>query len=124
MTVGELLDLEGVSVVAVPVDGPSFDDRSAVLDVIGEFGWSAELVLLPVERLPDEFFTLRTGLAGDLLQTFVNYGLRVAIVGDVSAHVAESSALRDFVYESNRGKQLWFVTSREELRERLRAGPA
>jgi len=45
--------------------------------------------------------------------------LRVAIVGDISRYVEESSALRDFVYESNRGDQVWFVPTREKLAERM-----
>ena len=37
----------------------------------------------------------------------------------VTGFVAASSALRDFVYESNRGRQVWFVTDRAELKQRL-----
>jgi hypothetical protein len=33
--------------------------------------------------------------------------------------VAKSTALRDFVLEANRGDQVWFVTSLEELGQRL-----
>lgn len=76
--------------------------------------------MLPVRRLADEFFTLRTGVAGELVQKFVNYRLPVVVVGDISAHVARSIALRDFVTESNRGRQLWFVETMAELEERLR----
>jgi hypothetical protein len=50
----------------------------------------------------------------------VNYRLRLAVLGDISRHVAESTALRDFVYESNQGNQLWFLGGVEELDERLR----
>ena len=39
----------------------------------------AGLVLIPVERLEDEFFRLRTRVAGEIVQKFVNYGLRLAI---------------------------------------------
>ena len=44
------------------------------MDLIADaMGHGAELVALPVERLPDEFFSLRTGLAGTVAQKFVNY---------------------------------------------------
>lgn len=49
----------------------------------------------------------------------MQYHLRVAIVGDISPYVAESTALRDFVRESNRGDQIWFVADSEELGRRL-----
>ena len=81
------------------------------------------LIAIPVERLGDDFFRLSTGMAGEIVQKFVNYRLRLAIVGDISRQVAESTALRDFVRESNRGNQIWFVNNLEELDQRLqRAG--
>jgi hypothetical protein len=43
----------------------------------------------------------------------------VAIVGDISTHLEASSALRDFVFESNRGEHVWFVTDLAELEKRL-----
>lgn len=76
---------------------------------------------MPVTRLPPEFFSLRSGLAGHMTQKFVNYRFQLAILGDVSAHLAGSQALRDFVRESNRGRQLWFVATEEELNQRLAA---
>jgi Domain of unknown function (DUF4180) len=45
-------------------------------------------------------------LAGEFAQKFVNYRLRLAIVGDISQHLAGSEALCDFVAETNRGNQL------------------
>lgn len=44
----------------------------------------------------------------------------LAIVGDIAAHLERSSTFRDFVTETNRGRQLWFAPSLEELDARLR----
>ncbi len=89
------------------------------LDVIAEaFTAGEELVVLPVERLDDSFFQLKTGVAGDIVQKFVNYRMRLAIIGDISRHVEASGAFRDFVNESNRGRQLWFLPSMEALEAR------
>ena len=81
----------------------------------------AAVVAIPVERLSPAFLDLSTRLAGEVLQKFVNYGRRVAIVGDVSAAVAASKPLADFVRESNRGRHVWFVSDLAELRTRLGA---
>jgi hypothetical protein len=84
--------------------------------VIGNaFSENAELVVLPVERLPSAFFRLSTGLAGEALQKFTNYQLRVAIVGDISAYTDKSAPLRDFVRESNRRGDVRFLASAAEL---------
>lgn len=55
------------------------------------------------------------------MQKFANYRVGLAVVGDVSAHVEASEALRDFVRESNRGQQVWFVADDAELETRLAA---
>jgi len=54
-----------------------------------------------------------------MIQKIVQYRLRLVIVGDISRHLAESSALRAFVLEANRGKEVWFLATREELDQRL-----
>ena len=95
-------------------------ERDAV-DLIGEaLSEGARLVIVPVERLDEAFFELRTRLFGDFTQKLVNYRLRLAVVGDISRHLAESAALRDLVYESNRGRQIWFVADIAELEAKLR----
>ena len=121
MTTEPLLNLHGVPVLACPPDGPRLSSEGDALDLIGDaFGHGAELVLVPVD-FTDEFFTLSSRLAGEIVQKFVNYRLRLVIIGDISQRTAASTALRDFVYEANRGDHLWFVATTEELDERLTA---
>lgn len=109
-----------LTVLTCPADGDQLRDESDVLDVIGDaLGRGADLVVIPAARLPETFFQLRTGIAGAILQKFVNYRLRLAIVGDISAHTDASTALRDLVIESNRGAQHWFLADQAELEQRL-----
>jgi hypothetical protein len=104
----------------VPGDGPVLTHADQILDIVGQaLGAGAELVVLPVNRLDETFFNLRTGLAGHVLQTFANYRLRLVILGDVSRHVAVSDALRDLIRESNRGRQTWFAADEADLAARL-----
>jgi hypothetical protein len=121
MTPDTLVHLHGVPVLECAPDGEKLRGTGDVLDVIGTaIGLGAELVLVPIQRLTDDFFTLRTGLAGEIVQKFVNYRIRLVVVGDISRHVAKSSALGAFVSESSRGGELWFVPTKEDLAERLR----
>lgn len=60
-------------------------------------------------------------MAGAIVQKLVTYGLKAAFIGDVSAHTAESEALSAFIAESNRGRQVWFVSDMAELERRLSA---
>jgi hypothetical protein len=79
----------------------------------------AALVILPVSEVDGAFFQLKTGVAGDLIQKFVNYRLRLAIIGDVAAYAEQSAALRAFISESNRGRTLWFCPTLGDLQARL-----
>jgi hypothetical protein len=109
----------GVPVLVVGDDGPPIAGTQDALDLIGGAFSRADVVAVPVRRFDERFFTLRTGLAGEIMQKFVNYQIRLAVVGDISAHVAASTALRDLVTESNRGKHVWFVDDLDGLDEHL-----
>jgi hypothetical protein len=90
------------------------------VDIIGDTrALNAAFVVIPIAGLDAAFFQLRTGLAGAMLQKFVNYGLRVAILGDHSQLASESNALRDFIRESNRGRAVWFMADWQALEEKL-----
>jgi hypothetical protein len=121
-----LRHISGVPVLVCVPDGPVIRGERDALDLIGEaFGVGAEWVAVPASRFGDEFFRLRTRVAGEIIQKFVNYRLGLAVLGDVSRHTTASPALRDFVYESNKGAQTWFVSDAEDLADRLaRTGSA
>jgi hypothetical protein len=115
-------DLHGVGVLACAPDGKKLRSDRDAIELIGEALQSgADLILIPVERFEDDFFRLKTRVAGEIIQKFVTYRRRLAIVGDISRYVDESSAFRDFVYESNCGEHVWFVANLEELDRRVHA---
>ena len=101
-------------------DGPTIGDATGARDLIeAALGERATLVAVPVERLDERFFSLRTGLAGEVIQKMVNYRLKFAVLGDVSSFVAASDSLRDFVVECDRGTDIVFVEDLRELEARL-----
>lgn len=115
--------LAGASVLVCGEAGPPLAGDRPAADLVGEaLSVGAQWVAIAAGRLGEGFLDLSTRLAGDVLQKFVNYGLRVAIVGDVADEIARSPALRDFVRESNRGRHVWFVSDLGELETRLAAG--
>ena len=83
------------------------------LDLIGEFfGQYYDGIIIHEHSISPHFFELKTRLAGDILQKFSNYRLRLAIVGDWSKYTSHSLAA--FIVESNRGRMVNFATSTEE----------
>jgi hypothetical protein len=83
------------------------------LDLMAECNaLDAQGMILHKHQLVAEFFDLKTGLAGDILQKFSTYRMKLAIVGDFSGITSKS--LQDFIRESNRHGQVCFVSSEEE----------
>lgn len=114
-----LVERHGVPVLVCDSHGAPLTTVQDALDLIGDAIQHAEMVAVPADRLDDRFFALSTGLAGEIMQKFVNYQLRLVIVGDISRHVEASTALRALVDESNRGRHVWFVTDLDGLDARL-----
>jgi Domain of unknown function (DUF4180) len=110
----------GIRVLHLDADGEPISTADDASDLVGT-AWShqAAMIAVPVERLDPAFFKLRSGIAGEITQKLVNYRLRLAVVGDISATVAKSDALRDYVFESNRGEHVWFVESEVDLDRKL-----
>ena len=115
----EVVVVAGVGVLWCPADGPLLDGDRAAADLLGSAFGRADVVAVPVARVAPAFFTLRSGVAGEVVQKFVNYRMHLVVVGDIDGYLAASTALRDFVREANRGRQTWFVADAAELESRL-----
>lgn len=74
-------------------------------------------MILHEQNITPAFFDLKTGIAGEILQKFATYRVRLAIVGDFAHY--DSKSLRDFIFESNKGRQISFVPTVEEAVSRL-----
>jgi len=74
-------------------------------------------IIVNKEAFHEDFFDLKTKIAGDILQKFVNYHFKLAIVGDFMAY--QSKALRDFMYESNKGHQLFFQPTIKDALQKI-----
>ncbi|MEU4379983.1 DUF4180 domain-containing protein [Micromonospora echinofusca] len=109
----------GVPVLVCDPDGPPVTTEQDALDLIGAAFLGAQLVAVPASRLDPSFFALGTRFAGEIMQKFVNYRIRLVVVGDIAAHLAASSALRALVHESNRSGHVWFVPDLDALDARL-----
>jgi len=113
-------DRNGWRVLACSPEGTKLRGEADALEVIAQASeHEVDLVVIPAERFDEGFFRLSTRTAGEIVQKFVNYRLRLVIVGDLSERLADSSTLRAFVDETNRGNQVWFVADLAQLDGRL-----
>ncbi len=103
-------------------------DKSLVISSTGEaldlmvniYYNDCSRIIIYEENLDPQFFNLSSGLAGDILQKVSNYRLKLAIVFDQSKY--KSKSLKDFVFECNKGRQVFFVKDKDEAIRRL-VGP-
>lgn len=77
------------------------------VDLLGNATYlGAKHVIADASHFAAEFFDLRTGLAGEILQKFSNYQMRLTIRGQWQQ--INSHALGDFIRECNRGDAITF----------------
>lgn len=79
--------------------------------------YGCDKVVIHKKSIIQDFFYLRTRLAGDILQKYVNYDVKIAIVGEFDSF--NSKSLSDFIYECNSGKNVFFKDTIEEAVESL-----
>jgi hypothetical protein len=83
------------------------------LDLLGNLYFQGfDRILINERDIHPVFFDLKSGMAGELLQKFSNYRVRLAIVGDFSKY--KSKRLKEFIFECNKLGHIHFVNSQAE----------
>ena len=115
----EHLNDNGIDIAVVSGDEMVIVDTQSALDLAMtvKYETGAERIVINKEAVCEDFFILSTGIAGEILQKFMNYHVKVAVYGDYSHYT--SKPLKDFIYESNRGKDFFFVSTKEEAVQKL-----
>lgn len=110
----------GSEVIAlVSSDKPVITDVNSALDLLLSAKYEADTKWIVVDKklIVEDFFVLSSGLAGEILQKYINYGGKIAIYGDFSHYTSKS--LKDFIYECNQGKDVFFVATKEEAIQKI-----
>lgn len=115
----KVIERNGVKCAAVTGPEKLITDAQSALDVLMSAKYEAgtKNIVIDKKLVAEDFFILSTGLAGEILQKFINYGGRIAIYGDYSRYT--SKPLKDFIYESNKGKDVFFASSEDEAVDML-----
>ncbi|MDR3095271.1 MAG: DUF4180 domain-containing protein [Bacteroidales bacterium] len=100
-------------------DEISINTVDDILDLIVNVHYQANCDSVIIERrsFNPHFFDLKTGLAGEMLQKVTTYKLRMGIVGDFTD--INSKSFHDFIYESNKNRQIVFTDTMEKAMEML-----
>lgn len=106
-------------VAIIHSDDILISDVQSALDLMAavRYETGCDRIAILKSAVTEDFFVLSTRIAGEILQKFVNYYYKLAIIGDFSRYT--SKPLRDFIYESNNGSHIFFVETVEETMEKF-----
>ena len=108
------IEKNGVVCAVVNSNDPVITDAQSALDVLmsAKYDIGTKNIIIDKKLVIEDFFILSKGIAGEVLQKYVNYGGRIAIYGDYSHYT--SKPLKDSIYETNKGKDVLFVATQDE----------
>lgn len=109
----EAHNLNDTKIAEITSDETIISTAEDGLDLLGNLYYQGfDRIVLNEKNITPEFFDLKNGIAGEILQKFSTYRVRLAIVGDFSKFTSKS--LTDFIYKSNKGRHINFVNSTTE----------
>ncbi len=113
------IERNGIICAVVQSSEKVITDAQSALDLLmtSKYEAGTKNIAIGKELIVEDFFILSTGLAGEILQKYINYGGRIAIYGDFSHYT--SKPLKDFIYESNKGKDVFFVKTEADAVDML-----
>jgi len=114
------IDQKGNSKVAIIESSDIvISDVQGALDLMATINYTDDCYKLLINKsnITEDFFDLKTRLAGEILQKYTNYHVKIAIVGDFEGY--ESKSLKDFIYECNNGKQVFFLKDKQAALDAL-----
>ncbi|MVZ66608.1 DUF4180 domain-containing protein [Sphingobacterium sp. DK4209] len=109
----EVNKLKIAEVIADDIVLSSTEDALAILGDL--YFQEVDRLFIYERNIIPVFFDLKSRIAGDILQKFTQYQMPVSIIGDFSNY--QSKSLRDFIFESNQGKQIHFCGTKVEAIE-------
>lgn len=94
-------------------------DTQSALDLMVkvQYETGCNRIVMNKSTIDENFFHLSTKLAGDILQKFINYHVKVAIVGEFSIYTSRN--FQAFIYECNQGKDIFFLPDEKKAIEKL-----
>ena len=106
-------------IAIIHTDDVVITDVQSALDLMATVRYETDCdrIAIPKSAVKEDFFVLSTSIAGEILQKFVTYQVKLAIIGDYTKYT--SKPLRDFIYESNNGTHIFFVATEDEAIKKL-----
>jgi hypothetical protein len=100
-------EFSGRQIAEIQSDGIIIRTWRDIVEIISQMlSRKVDALVLHEKNLAPEFFQLKTGIAGEILQKLAISRIKVAFVGDFDSY--KSKSLKAFIAESNLGDQVNF----------------
>lgn len=114
----DIIEINGINVAVIAADEIVISNVQDSLDLMADCSYlGARHIILKKENIVPDFFNLKTRVAGEILQKFSNYDMKLTIIGSFTELPGRS--LKDFIYESNKTGRVSFVSSLNEAKARI-----
>ena len=115
----EYIKENGVTIAVVTGEEKVVTDAASALELAmsAKYETGADRLAIDKRVIAEDFFILSTGMAGEILQKFINYHVKAAIWGDYTRYAGKP--LKDFICQSNKGGDFFFVETKEEAIRKL-----
>lgn len=109
---------DGIKIAEITSDEIVVNSTQDALDIMADADYNyARRIILHEKNICSDFFKLASGLAGEILQKFVNYRVKLAIVSSFEKYGSKN--FKSFLYECNKGNQFFFAADIEEAKQKL-----
>lgn len=113
-------NINNSSIAELQSDKILIQQAQDAIDILGNVYYQGfDKLIIHEKNINIDFFDLKNRMAGEILQKFSNYRVRLAIVGDFSQYTSKS--IRDFICESNKTGHILFVCNVDEALEKLKS---
>lgn len=115
----QISEIESSKVAIIESSDILINNTQDALDLMATVNhlYGCNKMVINKSSITESFFDLKTGIAGDILQKYTNYNMKIAIVGNFEIY--NSKSLKDFIFESNKGRQVFFLPEEKEAIDRL-----
>ncbi|EUJ46239.1 DUF4180 domain-containing protein [Listeria riparia] len=116
----KIIKLQNEEIARIVSDEVSIKDTQTLLDIVMgvQYETGYRQIIVDKATILEAFFDLKTKLLGEAFQKLVIYQQRLAIIGDYSSYVSKS--WQDYMFESNKGNNVYFVATELEAVEKLK----
>ncbi len=113
----EIIEIQNTK-IAKPSGDTLINTVQDATDLMGNANYlGARSIIMEECNLSPQFFNLKTGIAGELLQKYSNYKMKLVIIGEFEKY--NSNALNAFIIECNRGNSIFFVSDYDSAIKKL-----